>query len=568
MDAQVAQLKLVLPNQPRLRAGCFTRTTHVNRQDGPTLLDQRLDGATGGRCLLFAAAVHIQHRRQLAFPRRRQEQQPRNRWLALAIDAKLLDGVALPLDNTEAFRYRLVGQLADAGQATDLGQALLLRVVAPERLAVGGQLLRPVQAQVPNRPAAEVGHDLPRLGHLQCLVRLKHRLNLRGRVVDALQPAAHPTQRGLATRLRKPVLVRILEQADPLAESQDAVHPLRLPERVPRAVDVEEVVRAGENQRGLRRPHGHVIDVVNAQRHLRGDVLLAILRADGIEQPAERSDVTRGRGGQDAVVGGHQVSRECPAAGVARAADPLGVDLRAFDQVVERPDAVPNAVIRGTNAGQTRADIGQRMLGNPSDHRLVIFVEQLVSLALAKGIVDERCEPMARQEDAGTLVRAGRFAVARMSAGDQYAGKRPIALGQVQVAGHVVAGAALVEHALDPVTVGLDDADRFTTQRRPFGKRTDGGPPVLAYAFDALAHGLGSLQRPDLFPPRFEQFVALLHQVRAQQLARLLVGRKDSEILGTFGRLGHHGPKKCKGNGRQATTQARGWTHGMTSQGW
>ena len=58
------------------------------------------------------------------------------------------------------------------------------------------------------------------------------------------QPAPHPAHGGLAARLREAVLVVVLEQGDPFAVAELAVDQARLAEGRPRALDVEEVLRA------------------------------------------------------------------------------------------------------------------------------------------------------------------------------------------------------------------------------------------------------------------------------------------------------------------------------------
>ena len=103
--------------------------------------------------------------------------------------------------------------------------------------------------------------------------------------------------------------------------------------------------------------------MLHAEGHLAGDVLLGVLRPDRGEEPLQRGDVARRRRGEYAVVQGHQVRRQRPAARAAGAAQAARVDLGPAGEVIEAADAVPDAVAGGAPADQQRADAGHRVLG-------------------------------------------------------------------------------------------------------------------------------------------------------------------------------------------------------------
>ena len=72
---------------------------------------------------------------------------------------------------------------------------------------------------------------------------------------------------------------------------------------------------------GLRRAHHQVVRLVHAEGDLAENVLLGILRAVGVDQPAKGGEVANRRRGDDAIIQRHEISRQRAAAGVARAAD-------------------------------------------------------------------------------------------------------------------------------------------------------------------------------------------------------------------------------------------------------
>ncbi len=122
-----------------------------------------------------------------------------------------------------------------------------------------------------------------------------------------------------------------------------------------------------------------------------------------------------------------------------------------------------------------------------------------------------------------------------MPAWHQHAGERPLARRHAESGHAVVAGTALVQDSLDPVTLGLD---RAVFPKRPALERA-GIAPGLADSLDPLTHGFRRLQRLDFLPARIEQLVALSDQVRAapSSSAGFSSGGADGQLVDRFGRL-------------------------------
>src|SRR5262245_9580763 len=117
-----------------------------------------------------------------------------------------------------------------------------------------GQLLLPLRVEVEDRFALEVFEYLPAARALKLRVLGDRGGPFDRRVVLVEQPAAQPAQGGFSARLGEAVRVVVLEAIDALAVAQHPVDQLRLAEGGPRSLDVEEVARAGADQRRPRRP--------------------------------------------------------------------------------------------------------------------------------------------------------------------------------------------------------------------------------------------------------------------------------------------------------------------------
>ena len=101
-------------------------------------------------------------------------------------------------------------------------------------------------------------------------------------LVDGLvaleEPSHHPARRGGPARARETVLLVRFEQVDPLAVAEAAVDQLGLAERIPAALDVEEVAGPDRQEGRLGGAQRHVIGVVHPRGDLAGDVLFGVLR--------------------------------------------------------------------------------------------------------------------------------------------------------------------------------------------------------------------------------------------------------------------------------------------------
>lgn len=164
------------------------------------------------------------------------------------------------------------------------------------------ELGRGHRVQVEHRLPAKVVQHLPGPRAAQVRVLLDGEGGFDNRLVFALQPPAHEPGHRLAVYLRVAVRRVGFDDVQFFRDSEQRVNPLRLAEGRPRAADVEEVARGSEDERRLRGVQEHVVGVVDAERDLTRDVLLRVLRADGVEQPFERGEVARRRRRDDTII--------------------------------------------------------------------------------------------------------------------------------------------------------------------------------------------------------------------------------------------------------------------------
>ena len=184
------------------------------------------------------------------------------------------------------------------------------------------------------------------------------------------------------------MLVVVFEQIDPLAVTENSINTLRFTKRRPCAVNIEEVLRAHAHQRRPWCAQRNIVCMVHPERHLSGDVLFRVLRAQRGEQSLQRRDVARRRRRQNALIQRHQISGQSAATGVARATQPLGIDLGARGQVIETADSIPDSVRGCTLADQQGTDAEHRVLRRaPRDGGLTFFVEQLRAFALTDWVI-------------------------------------------------------------------------------------------------------------------------------------------------------------------------------------
>ena len=120
------------------------------------------------------------------------------------------------------------------------------------------------------------------------------------------------------------------------------------------------------DEQRLRREGIEQVGPIDAARESGHDVLLRIVRRSG------RLDVRLGEvlgvalgdhGDADAAVERREKLRHGGAAGLAATADPLGIDLRAGQQVVDPADAVPRAEETEVRAEQDQTPSGVLVFG-------------------------------------------------------------------------------------------------------------------------------------------------------------------------------------------------------------
>ncbi len=181
-------------------------------------------------------------------------------------------------------------------------------------------------------------------------------------------------------------------------------------------------------------------------------------------------DARHGYGGLDAVVNRRDPPAIRASAGSPGHTEPLGIDLLARLEVVERPDAVP-----GLDAGRRVAAVC------PPPHAVAIgSVVNPLDLAELEGVDHQAGVAVACEPHAVVLI-AGLVAVAHavllhpaVAANVENCGDAPLALArQIEVAGDVQPGPRLEVQLLDNDIVALDPASDRRLEIAPLGQRIE-----------------------------------------------------------------------------------------------
>ncbi len=137
----------------------------------------------------------------------------------------------------------------------------------------------------------------------------------------------------------------------------------------PGPLNTEHIVGGGNHQGGLRSADFQKVGVIESERNLVEEILLGVLRTDGLQQAREIGDVRLGGRRQNSLVEGRDVGRLRAAARAARDAEAIAVHFGPGEEVVHRPDAVPNHVVGQRVARNERLRARIKMLPSSRAYR-------------------------------------------------------------------------------------------------------------------------------------------------------------------------------------------------------
>ena len=327
----------------------------------------------------------------------------------------------------------------------------------------------------------------------------------------AEQPAAHETRDSLA-QLQCETMRRVGRgHVDRLRGTEARIETLRIAKHLPRAAEVEGRIACGRaDQRGLRGAHDAVVRLVHAEGDLAEDVLLAVLRAQCLDEFTERGEVATRCRSDDAIVERHEIRGLRAAAAVAGAADLVGEDVLAALQVVDDSHAVPDAELRHIRPDQRAAEAGRRMLRGThqphvgmrhlhmrrivEDGALPRRVEHLISLALPDGVVANRRHAVTGQQHADELILPRRLPLMTMPARHQHRGPRCRSLGEIKIGREMKRRPRLKDDLLHAIAFALQRARDLRIQRRPLRQPADAFEEQLSPLLLPIATSGGALE--------------------------------------------------------------------------
>ena len=169
--------------------------------------------------------------------------------------------------------------------------------------------------------------------------RFRLRLQSRG------SPTARLKKRYIASRfsLRVAVLGRADLQLHVVRRAEQRVNPLQPHVRLGRAAHVEVIPLLGQDDDRLGSHRRQEVTVIESHGEHSRRALFGIGGKLVFQVAAKRRDEAAGRAHRPAAFEAAQPRRHRAAAGVARDADVLRIDLLARQQIVESPNAVPGS---------------------------------------------------------------------------------------------------------------------------------------------------------------------------------------------------------------------------------
>ncbi len=171
----------------------------------------------------------------------------------------------------------------------------------------------------------------------------------------------------------------------------------------------------------------------------------------------------------DAFIGGGHEEGHLSAPGVAHGGELVRVDLGARDEIVHPANRVPRAVAAEGLVDEEGRPPELVVLGDAWRHAMLegVRIEVFGALALSGGVDGENRIALENEPQAAFVVEVIALALGRVAADENDAGHGELArLGTVEIRGHVVPRAPLVDDLLDGELLAVDHAHNARVQGR------------------------------------------------------------------------------------------------------
>ena len=293
----------------------------------------------------------------------------------------------------------------------------------------------------------------------------------RDRFVALQQPALKPVaDRGQILRLNS-MSPGHLNQIDSFRISQDAPGAFGLSERLPRSVDVEEILSCRADQSGFGGSQQQIIRMIQTEGHLAENILFGILWPDGFNQPPECADIAGRCCTGDAFIQCHDVTGHGAASGTAGETNSLRINFRSTADIIHGSHGIMQPICGRVATNEYRADAHQKMFScGAFVFRAVLVIQNLRAFALPNGVEAQCGHAQPDHLQCKSLIVIGSLGGTAVSAGDNHGRYRSGSCGQIQVGSDAVPRLTVKDDAFNFVTISLDGTDSAGVQRCACGQ--------------------------------------------------------------------------------------------------
>src|SRR5690625_2970397 len=125
----------------------------------------------------------------------------------------------------------------------------------------------------------------------------------------------------------------------------DLIDPAQFLEGFTGPFDAEKVPGSGHDQSGFGCAGQEELGVIYPAGDTAVKILLTILSADRLEEPAKIGDITGWRGCFDTIIVSSDIGGLCSSAGEPVHADAIRIHFRTAYEVIDRPNPIPNKIL-------------------------------------------------------------------------------------------------------------------------------------------------------------------------------------------------------------------------------